>query len=70
VLGDHGGIQRASQQVPIVFAGAGTSHQDLRAEVRSVDIRPTILRAMGIGPTHSMDGTAYELPTKGRSYVR
>lgn len=30
VLGDHGGIQRSSQQVPIVFAGAGTSHRDLR----------------------------------------
>jgi arylsulfatase A-like enzyme len=66
VLGDHGGIQRASQQVPIVFAGAGTSHRDLRAEVRSVDIMPTILRAMGITPRVPMDGTAYELPTRGR----
>jgi hypothetical protein len=66
VLGDHGGIQRASQQVPIVFAGAGTSHRDLRAEVRSVDIMPTILRAMGITPSVPMDGTAYELPTRGR----
>ena len=66
VLGDHGGIQRASQQVPIVFAGANTSHQDLRAEVRSVDIMPMILRAMGIGATHPMDGIAYELPTLKR----
>ena len=65
VLGDHGGIQRASQQIPIVFAGGNTSHQDLRAEVRSVDIMPTILRAMGIAPTVPMDGIAYELPTKG-----
>ena len=64
VLGDHGGIQRSSQQVPIVFAGANTSHQDLRAEVRSVDIMPTILRAMGIAATHPMDGTAYELPVQ------
>ena len=70
VLGDHGGIQRATQQIPIVFAGADTSHQDLRAEVTSVDIMPTILQAMGIAPTHPMDGTAYALPTKGRSYVR
>ncbi len=70
VLGDHGGIQRATQQIPIVFAGASTSHQDLRAEVRSVDIMPTILRAMGIAPTVPMDGTAYELPTRGRPYVR
>jgi Type I phosphodiesterase / nucleotide pyrophosphatase len=66
VLGDHGGIQRASQQVPIVFAGANTSHKDLRAEVRSVDIMPTILRAMGIAPTRPTDGIAYELPTLKR----
>ncbi len=66
VLGDHGGIQRAAQQVPIVFAGANTSARDLRAPVRSVDIMPTILRAMGISPTSAMDGTAYELPTRRR----
>ncbi len=66
VLGDHGGIQRASQQIPIVFAGAGLSNHDLRDEVRSVDIMPTILRAMGITPTYPMDGIAYELPTRRR----
>jgi hypothetical protein len=62
VLGDHGGIQRTSQQVPIVFAGADLSGKDLHAEVRSVDIMPTILEAMGLAPTHDMDGTAYALP--------
>jgi arylsulfatase A-like enzyme len=30
--------------------------------VRSVDIMPTILRAMGITPTYDMDGKAYTLP--------
>lgn len=65
VAGDHGGIQRAAQQIPIVFAGAGLSSKDLHAEVRSVDIMPTILRAMGIAPTFPMDGVAYSLPTKG-----
>ena len=64
VAGDHGGIQRAAQQIPIVFAGAGLSSKDLRSEVRSVDIMPMILRAMGIAPTFPMDGVAYELPTK------
>jgi arylsulfatase A-like enzyme len=64
VLGDHGGIQRAAQQVPIVFAGAGLSAKDLQAEVRSVDIMPTILRAMGIPATHPMDGIGYALPTR------
>jgi hypothetical protein len=63
VAGDHGGIQRASQQIPIVFAGAGLSGKDLAAEVRSVDILPTILKAMGIQPTYPMDGVAYTLPT-------
>ena len=62
VLGDHGGIQRTSQQIPIVFAGADLSGKDLRAEVRSVDIMPTILEAMGIAPTYDMDGKAYRLP--------
>jgi hypothetical protein len=64
VLGDHGGIQRSSQQIPIVFAGADLSRDDLRAEVTSVDIMPTILKAMGIRPTYDMDGTAYSLPRR------
>ena len=64
VKGDHGGIQRAAQQIPIVFAGAGLSSQDLYSEVRSVDIMPMILRAMGIEPTFPMDGLAYPLPLK------
>jgi hypothetical protein len=62
VAGDHGGIQRAAQQIPIVFAGGGVSHKDLRDEVRSVDIMPTILRQLGIAPTYPMDGVAYPLP--------
>lgn len=66
VAGDHGGIQRAAQQVPIVFAGAGLSSRDLRAEVRSVDIMPTVLKAMGIEPTFPMDGVAYPLITRRR----
>ncbi len=51
-----------SQQIPIVFAGGGVSHKDLRDEVRSVDIMPTILRQLGIAPTYPMDGVAYPLP--------
>ena len=49
VLGDHGGIQRTSQQIPIVFAGSYLSHRDLDAEVRSIDITPTILGRWGSG---------------------
>jgi hypothetical protein len=64
VAGDHGGIQRASQIIPIVFAGAGLSSKDVNAPVRSVDIMPTVLEAMGIQATYPMDGVAYHLPTK------
>jgi arylsulfatase A-like enzyme len=64
VLGDHGGIQRASQRIPIVFAGADLSGKDIDAEVKSVDIMPTILKAMGIKPTYPMDGKAYALPRR------
>jgi hypothetical protein len=66
VLRDHGGIQRSSQQIPIVFAGANLSGKDLRAEVTSVDIMPPVLEAMGIAPTYAMDGTAYSLPRTRR----
>jgi hypothetical protein len=62
VAGDHGGIQRAAQQIPIVFAGAGLGSRDLMPPVRSVDIMPTILKALGIKPTFKMDGVAYPLP--------
>lgn len=63
VAGDHGGIQRRSQQIPIVFAGGGVGSKDLKGGVRSVDIMPTILKTMRITPTHKLDGKAYSLPT-------
>ena len=66
VAGDHGGIQRATQQIPIVFAGAELTGRDIDAPVRSVDVMPTILRAMGIEPIDPMDGIAYPLPGKAR----
>lgn len=65
VAGDHGGIQRRAQQIPIVFAGARLSSKDLRGTVRSVDIVPTVLRELGIRPTAPLDGKALELP-RGR----
>lgn len=68
VAGDHGGIQRASQIIPIVFAGGGLSSRDIGREVRSVDIMPMVLRQLGIEATQPMDGHAYWLPrAKGSS---
>ena len=62
VAGDHGGIQRRSQQIPIVFAGGGVGSRDLKAQVRSVDIVPTVLHALRIKATHRLDGRGYRLP--------
>ena len=62
VAGDHGGIQRRTQQIPIVFAGGRLGSQDIGAPVRSVDIMPTLLQELGITPTAALDGKAYRLP--------
>ena len=60
--GDHGGAQRAVQEIPIVFAGAGVGPSDRWRRLRSVDILPTVLRAMGIPPGSGLDGRAARLP--------
>jgi hypothetical protein len=62
VAGDHGGHQRAVQDIPIVFAGAGVGSRDSSHPLRSVDILPTVLRAMGIRADRGMDGKAVTLP--------
>jgi len=62
VAGDHGGAQRPVQEIPIVFAGAGTGARDSRRPMRSVDILPTILREMGIPARPGLDGRAQSLP--------
>lgn len=64
VAGDHGGHQRAVQEIPIVFAGAGVGSRDSLAPVRSVDILPTILRTMDIPADAGMDGRAVTLPRR------
>lgn len=61
VAGDHGGINRTVQQIPITFVGAGTSSTDRQAEIRLVDVMATILQAMGIEATFPMDGRARPL---------
>lgn len=64
VAGDHGGIQRRAQQIPIVFAGGQLGARDLWAPVRSVDILPTVLRQLGIQESYPLDGRAYRLPRR------
>ena len=63
VAGDHGGAQEEVQRIPIVFAGPGVdAGARPRTALRSVDIMPTVLRALGIPETHWTDGRAYRLP--------
>jgi hypothetical protein len=62
VAGDHGGAQKPVQRIPIVFYGAGVGSRDSNAPLRSVDIMPTILRAMGIRGDRDIDGQAAPLP--------
>jgi hypothetical protein len=64
VAGDHGGAQKPVQRIPTVFAGGGVGSRDSHQPMRSVDITPTVLRAMGIAPLNAMDGTAYALPRR------
>ena len=61
VAGDHGGINRTVQRIPITFVGAGTSATDRRGGIRTVDIMPTVMRAMGIEAIAPMDGRAYRI---------
>jgi hypothetical protein len=62
VAGDHGGAQKPVQEIPIVFYGAGVGSRNPKAPLRSVDILPTVLRAMGIRGDKSIDGKGAELP--------
>ncbi len=65
VAGDHGGIQRRAQQIPIVFYGADLGSEDLTGPVRSVDVMATVMEQLGIEPTRKLDGKAWPLPKAG-----
>ena len=62
VAGDHGGAQKPVQEIPIVFYGAGVGSRDSAFPLRSVDILPTVLRAMKIKAGPGLDGHAVSLP--------
>ena len=50
------------QRIPIVFWSKSlAAHERSDAPIRTVDIMPTILKALGIKPTGSMDGRAFSL---------
>lgn len=62
VYGDHGGTQESVQRIPLVFWSPsldGPERSD--APIRTVDIMPTILRALGIKTTAPLDGKAWSI---------
>ena len=62
VYGDHGGAQESVQRVPMVFwSSGGMPACGTNESFRTPDVLPTILAAMGIRPTASMDGRAHKL---------
>ena len=63
VAGDHGGHQRAIQEIPMAFSWPGLKAQARQEHFRAVDVVPTVLRLMGIEPVagSDLDGTAYRL---------
>jgi hypothetical protein len=66
VMGDHGGHNRLIQSIPGVFYGPGVGSKDSSAELRHVDILPTILKTMGIPyDEDDFDGEAVRLGRHG-----
>ena len=65
VMGDHGGHNKLTQNIPGVFFGPGVSKKDSKLELRHVDILPTILETMGIPyDEDDFDGEAVDLSKK------
>lgn len=63
VIGDHGGHNEIVQNIPMVFSGPGIGSKDPNAQIRLVDVLPTILTAMGIPyDAADLDGEAVKLP--------
>jgi arylsulfatase A-like enzyme len=62
VMGDHGGHNKLTQNIPGVFFGPGVGKKDSKVELRHVDILPTILSTMGIPyDPDDFDGQAVDL---------
>jgi hypothetical protein len=62
VVGDHGGAQESVQRVPMVFWVPGMRKGATSESFQTTDVMPTILQAMGIEITETMDGDPHTLP--------
>lgn len=62
VYGDHGGTQESVQRIPLVFWSPGiAANGNPGSPIRTVDIMPTILQAMGIEIRDDMDGRPWPI---------
>jgi arylsulfatase A-like enzyme len=62
VYGDHGGATESVQRVPMVFWSPSLSPgDDSGREFETVDVLPTILRAMDLPLVAPVDGDAHRL---------
>ncbi|MFC4161283.1 alkaline phosphatase family protein [Chitinimonas lacunae] len=64
VSGDHGGFKEDEQRVPMYIWAANIRSETPSYAFRTVDILPTVLKAMDIKQTHRNDGKAYPLKFK------
>ena len=70
---DHGQMNAADLNVPIVFMGPGIAPRRIDRPVRTVDIAPTLAAYLGLEPSEALDGvvlrevmgTAAATPTVG-----
>lgn len=61
VYGDHGSGKESDQRVPMVIWSRTIDPEQPAYAFRTVDILPTVLRAMGIEQAHPGDGQPYPL---------
>lgn len=54
----HGNDTTNELEVPLVFAGPGMAKKELQPPVRSIDMAPTVVRALGLRPHACWEGVA------------
>ena len=61
VYGDHGSAKESDQRIPMVFWSSNIKPAKPDYAFRSVDILPTVLKAMGITQVKRVDGRAWNV---------
>lgn len=57
-LGDHGGLQEKSQQIPMILHATGLQSSKSTCPIRLVDVMPALFSRTGVPIPEWMDGTA------------